>query len=69
MLRTKPPPTNRKRIRDKVPRIPDKTAGFTLSPLNTLSESQPASTVPSTPEIAEKAITCEASARSKPRAF
>ena len=65
----KPPPTNRKRISDEVLIIPDRTAGLTLSPLNNLSESHPASTVPSMPKTAEKAITWEASASSKPRAF
>ena len=69
MLRIKPPPTNRKRISDEVLIIPDRTAGLTLSPLNNLSESQPARTVPSMPKTAEKAMTCEASASSNPRAF
>ena len=39
---------------------PDSIAGFILSPLNTVSDSHPASTVPSTPNTAEKAIICDA---------
>ena len=57
MFMTKPPPTNRKRKRDRLLKIPDRIAGLTLSLLKIVSDSHPASTVPSTPKMAEKAIT------------
>ena len=63
MFIRKPPPTNRKRNSDRLLKIPDRTAGLALSPLKTLSESHPASTVPSIPKMAENAITCDASSR------
>ena len=44
-------------------------AGFILSPLNTLSDSHPASTVPTTPRAAENAMICVAFSREKSLAF
>ncbi len=45
------------------------TAGLILSPLNTVSDSHPAITVPSTPNAAEKAIICVALSRENIFAF
>ena len=49
--------------------IPDRIAGLILSPLNTVSDSHPARTVPSTPNTAEKAIICDADSKENSFSF
>ena len=56
MFNMYPPSEKRNMASEIVPSRPEMIAGFTLSLWNTLSESQPARTVPTTPNAAEKAI-------------
>ena len=69
MFNEYPPPVKRKAPSDSRHSTPEISTGMKRFPLNTLSESQPASTVPAIPKASENAMICVAPAREKPLPF